>query len=241
MALLTRTSKFESSLSQQLAVPSPYKIPVPSPPPHQSPFSESDLQCSLPHAIATYKVNVQMIHTNVTCIVHGAGKVKSDKHTTSVQESTLEPLWDPAERFNCTEILGTTESAVVRFKVWDKDMGRDEFIGTADLPLLNLLAVPGCLPRTTHMQHFYVELLCKDLCVCYIHASHARTRHESRQELNLTDRRGEPLNRAGKHAGQPRLLVSVQVRTLSLSQCVCICRHFTVKPTRLTKHEPMRS
>eukprot|EP01043_Picozoa_sp_COSAG02_P017044 COSAG02_NODE_764_length_17402_cov_14.275155_5_plen_1467_part_00 len=104
-------------------------------------------------------------------------KVKSNKCTSSVQHSTLEPVWDPPEMFNCIDNLGSTDTAVVRFKVWDQDIGRDELIGIAEMPLAILLAEPGYMLK---------------------------------KELDLSDKHGELLPK-GLKAGQPRLLVSVQV------------------------------
>lgn len=104
-------------------------------------------------------------------------KVKSNKCTSSVQHSTLEPVWDPAEKFNCVDNLGSTDTAVVRFKVWDQDIGRDELIGIAEMPLAILLAEPGYMLK---------------------------------QELDLSDNHGKLLPK-GQKAGQPRLLVSVQI------------------------------
>jgi hypothetical protein len=70
-------------------------------------------------------------------------KTKSTKFISSVQARTTEPLWDPPETFHCVDNLGATEKSIVRFKVWDRDVGRrDELLGVAEMPLLDLLAEP---------------------------------------------------------------------------------------------------
>lgn len=73
----------------------------------------------------------------------GGTKVKSTKHTSSVINDTIAPVWVPAEIFTWTDNLRATETATVRFKVWDRDaVGRDDLLGIAEMPLVNLLAEP---------------------------------------------------------------------------------------------------
>ena len=62
---------------------------------------------------------------------------KSEKHTSSTRPLTLEPVWDPPETFQLIDSMVPTDQAWVRLKVWDRDhLAKDDFIGMADLPLL---------------------------------------------------------------------------------------------------------
>ena len=73
-----------------------------------------------------------------------AKPTKSEKHTSSTQPQTLEPVWDPPETFQLMDSMGPTDQAWVRLKVWDHDhLAKDDFIGMADVPLLELLAAPA--------------------------------------------------------------------------------------------------
>lgn len=73
-----------------------------------------------------------------------AKPTKSEKHTSSTQPETLDPVWDPPETFQLMDNMGPTDQAWVRLKVWDRDhLGKDDFIGMVDVPLLELLTAPA--------------------------------------------------------------------------------------------------
>ena len=78
-----------------------------------------------------------------------SGGTKSTKYTSSVQNDSVDPLWNPPETFHCIDRLGPTETCLVRFEVWDHDaMGRDELLGVASFPLMELKDQPNCTLKT---------------------------------------------------------------------------------------------
>lgn len=69
--------------------------------------------------------------------------VKSEKQQSTTRPETLDPVWN-GEHFQLMDNLGATDSSWVRLKVWDRDhLAADDFIGMADMPLLEVQAASG--------------------------------------------------------------------------------------------------